>query len=55
MRLGHTVYATPVGAFLKIGQPLTGAVLNSNSQCERQVGENAGDLTLAVTICEIMD
>lgn len=33
MRLRHMVYATPVGACLKIGQPLAGAVLSSNSIC----------------------
>ena len=54
------------GAFLKIGQPLTWAVLGSNRiccagrlaekcQCEGQARENAGSPTVAVTVCDIMD
>lgn len=33
MMLGHTAYATLVGAFFKIGQPLAGAVLCRNGIC----------------------
>lgn len=32
-RLGHAVHATPVDAFLKIGQSLAGTVFGSNSIC----------------------
>lgn len=58
MRLRQTRLASLACAILASGQCLAGAVparLAVYSPCENQAGENAGDLTLAATACEIRD
>lgn len=53
-----------VCAFLTFGLSLAGPVLRSiccasrlaeQGPCESQAGKNAGDLTLTLTLCEIVD